>query len=121
MVTNQLIQRWFIQLREDVAQLLAVGTAFCKSAALADPQRADWRVTVLAADLAVFVAMPGINCHGNHLPEARCVALDYRRRNDNGSGATWRGRPTRTTDCRPASSENEATSASFRSNNYGWP
>jgi hypothetical protein len=38
MVADQLKQRRSIQLREGLAQFLAVGTTFCKSAALAAPQ-----------------------------------------------------------------------------------
>ena len=72
MVANQLKKRRFIQFCEDVGQPVVVGTAFCKSPAVAYPQCADQSVAVLAADLTTPVAVASINCHWDLLRGKGC-------------------------------------------------
>ncbi len=96
MVANQLKQRRFVQVCEDLAQFFVVVTASCKLTAVTAPQPADWRVAILAANLAGCVTIAAAKSHWDHLQQ--CAGPGHRGAEGLGCDepGPWRGR------CRPA-------------------
>src|ERR1700674_4205332 len=56
-IAAELAQRCLVQLKQDLAQLLGFGIAGCETLPVYLAQRADERVSMLAADFAVVVAV----------------------------------------------------------------
>jgi hypothetical protein len=63
MVPKQLAERGFVHFVKHVAEFLVVSAILGKARAVVPSQRTDKSVAVLLAYLAIFVAVPVVDCH----------------------------------------------------------
>jgi hypothetical protein len=54
---DQLAERWFVELVQDVDQLRIVGMILCEACAVSLAQGRDQRIAVLARDLPVLISV----------------------------------------------------------------